>query len=335
MQRRRTTNGGALALERRHARRGIERRARALGWFSLGLGAVELLMPRRVANLIGAPDDEHTKRTLVGVGLREIASGVGILTRAQPAGWLWSRVAGDVIDLALLGAARTSPDSDARKLSIATAAVAGVTLLDAVSAVELGRDGNGSSNGRVHAAPLVQKRGIHVVKSITVNREPEQVYLFWRNFENLPRFMAHLESVVVAGERSRWRAKGPAGTTVEWEAEIVLDQPNQTIVWRSTEDADVENEGSVRFVPAAGGHGTEIRVELRYRPPAGIVGATIAKLFGREPSQQIAGDLRRFKQVLETGEVLHSDASIHPLPHSARPPKRLPKTVEDQRRQVV
>jgi uncharacterized membrane protein len=122
--------------------------------------------------------------------------------------------------------------------------------------------------------------------------------------------------------RSHWRAKGPAGTGVEWDADITVDRPGETLAWQSREGADVPNSGSVTFSRAPGGRGTEIRVELRYHPPAGRFGAAIAKLFGEEPSQQIEGDLRRLKQVLETGEVVHSDASIHRGMHPARPPER-------------
>jgi uncharacterized membrane protein len=108
--------------------------------------------------------------------------------------------------------------------------------------------------------------------------------------------------------------------SVEWDAEITEDRANELIAWRSLPGAEVDNVGRVRFVPAPGGRGTEVHVELSYRPPAGVLGATFAKLFGEAPEQQIEGDLRRLKQVLETGEVVHSDASIHRGAHSARPP---------------
>ena len=147
-------------------------------------------------------------------------------------------------------------------------------------------------------------RGIKVEKSVTINKSPEELYRFWRNFENLPRFMNHLESVHVTGNnRSHWVAKAPAGRTVEWDAEIYNEKENELIAWRSLEGADVDSAGSVHFQAAPSGRGTEVRVVLKYDPPGGIVGATIAKLFGEEPSQQIEDDLRRFKQVMETGEI--------------------------------
>ena len=146
--------------------------------------------------------------------------------------------------------------------------------------------------------------GVKVEKSMTINRSPEELYRFWRNFENLPRIMSHLESVRVTGEgRSHWVAKAPAGTTVEWDAEVYNEKENELIAWRSLEGADVNNAGSVRFQPAPGGRGTEVRVVLKYDPPGGVVGATVAKLFGEEPEQQIQEDLRRFKQFMETGET--------------------------------
>jgi uncharacterized membrane protein len=131
--------------------------------------------------------------------------------------------------------------------------------------------------------------------------------------------MKHLESVTTNGNRSTWRVKAPAGVTVEWEAEITEDVPNEHIAWRSSDGATVANRGSVRFRRAPGGRGTEIRVELDYAPPGGQVAATIAKLFGREPGQQVHSDLRRFKQFMETGDIVVSDSSIHTGMHAARP----------------
>jgi uncharacterized membrane protein len=166
------------------------------------------------------------------------------------------------------------------------------------------------------------QHGIRVRKSVTVNRPAEEVYAFWRNLENLPRFMKNLESVQVSGgNRSHWKAKAPAGTSVEWDAVTIEDRPNELIAWRSVEGADVPNVGVVRFVRAPGGRGTEIHVELRYDPPAGKLGSLVAKLFGDEPGQQVDGDLRRLKQVLEIGEVVYSDASIASGLRPAHPPE--------------
>jgi uncharacterized membrane protein len=147
-----------------------------------------------------------------------------------------------------------------------------------------------------------------VQQAITVNRTPEEAYRFWHDLPNLPRFMEHLEAVEVTGDgRSRWRARGPAGTKAEWEAEVTEDRPAEVIAWRSVAGSGVDTAGAVRFTPAPGGRGTEVRVELRYSPPAGAVGKAFARLFGASPQRQVASDLRRFKQVLETGQVLVSD----------------------------
>ena len=147
-------------------------------------------------------------------------------------------------------------------------------------------------------------RSIHVEVTMTIERSPWDLYAFWRNFENLPRFMRHLESVKVIDERrSHWVAKAPAGTTVEWDAEIINDEPNALIAWRSLAGASVDNAGSVRFVPGHDGRGTELRVVIDYIPPLGRLGSWVAYLFGEEPSIQVKEDLRRFKQLMETGEV--------------------------------
>jgi uncharacterized membrane protein len=176
-----------------------------------------------------------------------------------------------------------------------------------------------------------RRQGIRVRKSITVNRPVDEVYGFWRNFENLPRFMFHLESVRVTGDgRSHWKAKAPAGTSVEWDAETTEDRPNERIAWRSVADAGVPNTGVVRFVQAAGGRGTEVHVDLAYEPPAGKVGQLVARLFGEEPGQQVEGDLRRFKQVLEIGEVTQSDASIARGLRPAHPPEAPPRQYREE-----
>jgi uncharacterized membrane protein len=150
-----------------------------------------------------------------------------------------------------------------------------------------------------------------VTRAITVGHPRDAVYAFWRDFENLPRFMYHLQFVEDLGSgRSHWVARAPAGRTVEWDAEIVEDVPGERIAWRTIDQKDdITHSGSVSFRSAPGGRGTEVHVRLNYDPPGGKVGAMIAKLFGEEPGQQIADDLRRFKQVVETGEVVRSEAS--------------------------
>lgn len=147
-------------------------------------------------------------------------------------------------------------------------------------------------------------KGTRVEESVVIHATPEELYLYWRNFENLPRFMDRLESVrVIDSRRSHWVAKGPAGIDAEWDAEIIHEVPNQLIGWRSVEGSRVANAGSVHFNALPGGHGTEVRVVLRYDPPAGVVGAAIAKLFGEDPANQVDEDLQRFKEVMEAGPV--------------------------------
>jgi len=152
------------------------------------------------------------------------------------------------------------------------------------------------------------ERGIHVEESITVNRPAAELYAFWKRLENLPTFMDHLKSVTkVDDKRSHWVANAPAGMTAEWDAEIINDERNALIAWRSLGGATVDNAGSVRFVADAGGRGTEVRVTMDYIPPAGRVGSVIATLFGEDPSQTIREDLRRFKRAMESGQAAGGD----------------------------
>src|SRR6266545_1006356 len=165
----------------------------------------------------------------------------------------------------------------------------------------------------VRTAPLGQgaetpsvpyELGVRVEKALTVNKPREEVYQFWHNFENLAKFMDHLECVKkIDDKRSHWVAKAPAGREVSWDAEIVNEIENELIGWRSLPGAQVDNAGSVTFKSAPDGRGTEVRVLLQYNPPGGAVGALFAKLWGQEPGDQIQADLMRFKQIMEAGEV--------------------------------
>jgi uncharacterized membrane protein len=257
-----------------------KRLARGLGWFSLGLGMTELLAPKFIAKISGI--SERRTGLIRLYGLREIASGIGIFAQKNPATAVWSRVAGDALDLTSLGVAATSTDTNKGWLTFATANVVAVTALDVMCARQLS---TGNS-------------GVHANASCIVNRQPDEVYRFWRDFRNLPRFMDHLESVEEIGEgRSHWVAKGPAGMRVEWDAMIVADEPGRVITWRSLDDSDVDNAGAVRFEAAPGGRGTIIKVNIQYNPPGGVVGSTVAWLFGEEPNQQLDDDLRRFKRL--------------------------------------
>lgn len=280
------------------------RLVRALGWFSLGLGTAQLGAPGAVSDLIGAPDDEASRSLHRVVGLREVTAGGGLLSRSRPVGWLWTRVAGDAMDMTLLFLTLRSPRSDRNRVTKAIAAVAGITAVDLVTALRMTRAKHPAEAGDL------ADRYRRATAATTVKRPIEDVYLFWHDFENLPRFMSHLQEVHVIGDKhSRWKAKAPAGQEVEWEAAIVGDTVNEHIAWRSLDGAKVENSGSVHFAPAPGDQGTEVAVDVRYLIPGGAVGSAISKLFGEEPGQQIADDLRRFKQVMEAGEVVRSEGS--------------------------
>jgi len=146
-------------------------------------------------------------------------------------------------------------------------------------------------------------RDVHIEKSVTINSTPKELFRFWRDYENLPRFMEDLEAVTEIDEtRSHWVAKGPGGKKVEWDAEIYNERENELIAWRSLPGADITNAGSVHFEEAPG-HGTYVKVVLNYNPPGGRAAALFAKLFGKEPGQLIEHNLRRLKQLIETGEI--------------------------------
>ena len=317
-----------------------ERLSRALGWFSIGLGLTELLAPRDLAKVIGvraAPENQTLLRLL---GLREIASGIAILTQTRPLAPMLSRVGGDAMDLALLGAALNDEESDRARVMAATAAVVGVTVLDALCSQQLTHTGNGhavnsrgangtnGTNGKQAAKQLRSKgkgnKGMDVKQTLTIGRSPEELYTFWRNFPNLAQFMTHLVSVQDLGNgRSHWTAKAPAGTTVEWDAEIVDDQPDRRIAWRSLEGAGVQNSGSVQFESATGGRGTVVRLQMQYSPPGGKIGAGIAKLMGEEPEQQTWEDMHRFKQLMETGEIVLSEGAPEGMGSVSHPAQQL------------
>jgi uncharacterized membrane protein len=204
-------------------------------------------------------------------------------------------VAGDVVDLSLLS--RAVKNHDGRgwpRTAAATAAVVGVLGLDLYAAL---------TRSRV-------KSVADLTAVTTVGCTPQQAYDLWRRLENLPSFMAHLDEVRATGDStSHWRASAPFGRTVEWAACVTDDVPGERIAWRSLEGADIGNEGEVRFVPAPGGRGTEVHVAMRYTMPRGKLGQAVARYFGEDPHQALDDDLRRFKQVAETGEVVRSEGA--------------------------
>ena len=185
--------------------------------------------------------------------------------------------------------------------------------------------GMSTATDRNSATAVPAQHGTKVEKTVTVNRSPEEVYTFWRNFENLPKFMNHLVRVdCLAGNRSHWVAKGPLSTTVEWDADVINERAGEMIAWASVEGSQVDTAGSVHFEPAAGGRGTVVRVSLKYNPPGGKLGIGIAKLFGEDPATQITEDLGRLKQVLEAGELATGAASPSGSTASAAPASSAP-----------
>ena len=292
-----------------------ERLAQGLGWFSVGLGTAQLLAPRVMSRMVGLRGNQRDRRIMCSIGAREIVVGLGILTRDRPSGWLWSRVGGDVIDLGLLGSALGSTRASPSRGRKAIMAIMGITAADLWTGRRLGRAPGTSS-------ALRKKRRAPVEESITVNRPREEVYRFWRDFRNLSSFMDHLESVeVIDDRRSRWTARLAAGKTISWEAMVTDELPNERISWRSTDRGSVAASGSVRFVTAPGGRGTEVHVRMGYEAPRGFVGRSLSRLLGGVVEIEVASELHRFKQMMEIGEVVRSDASIHRGPHPARPPE--------------
>lgn len=282
------------------------------------VGLAELIAPRQFSRLLGIPPDDSSERIARAMGIREIV-GSGVLLVSPNPVVLWMRVPGDALDLSLLARGLDRPGARRGRIVAAMGAVVGASVLDVVAAVLATR---GASRTKHGAEQTVEGGARLITRSITIDRPRGEVYRFWHDFENLPRFMAHLESVRVINERrSQWRAKAPLRGSVEWEAVIVEDRPDELIAWESVAGSRIENAGSVRFDPAPGDRGTEVALKLRYTPPLGGLGATVARAFGEEPSQQTAEDLRRFKQVLETGEVVLSEAALEGgrLPFTQRP----------------
>lgn len=282
-----------------------------LGWFSIGLGLWETAAPGSLGRLIGVEDTSANRNLLRFYGVREMAAGIGILSGANPRNWLWARVAGDALDLASLGKSLTSDTSSKGKLAAATAAVAGVAALDVYCGM------------RTSETAESKTQPIQVNQSILINRPPEEVYRYWHNIENLPSFMDHIESVRATGE-GRWhvKVKAPVGLKVELDAEVVDDQPDSVIAWRTAPGGRAQVSGTVRFDRAPGDRGTIVHMQLNLTPPGGAFGATLGRLFAGGPQARVNRSLRALKQILEVGEVTRSESSIHRGMHAAQPPDR-------------
>ena len=268
--------------------------ARTLGWASVGLGIPQLLRPDAVDRAVGEGAKQRTVTTFVGA--RELVHATALLASSRPSKWVWTRVAGDALDLATLGRALRNHDrKQIGRTVAATAAVAGITALDLYAAIR-GSRGKGAT--------------VQLTGSTTIRKDPKEVYEHWRRLDNLPTFMAHVDDVSVRDDRrSHWTVSAPFGRTVEWDAEIVEDVPGEKLTWKSVEGADVSNAGGVVFKPAPGDQGTEIHVVISYDVPGGKLGEALARFAGEDPHQQLDDDLRRFKQVMEVGQVMRSDGA--------------------------
>ncbi len=165
------------------------------------------------------------------------------------------------------------------------------------------------------SAYLVEDKGDALVgKTVTINRPRQELYAYWRDVSNLPAFMENVVSVEPLDDRrSRWVVKAPAGRTVEWISAITEDVPGEVIAWASEEGADVPNSGRIDFRDAPGGRGAWVTATILYDPPGGVVGKLIAKMFQREPAIQARRELRRFKQLMETGEIATAARTVRQL----------------------
>jgi uncharacterized membrane protein len=185
---------------------------------------------------------------------------------------------------------------------LATAAIGGCLVYRGLSGhcslyKELGIN-TAARRGRFTSVP--SGRGIKIDKSVVINRPAEELFRHWRDLERLPQVMSHLESVTENGDRSHWKAKAPLGMSVEWDAELHNERFGEMIAWRSLPGSEIDTAGSVHFTPTTNGRGTEVRVVLKYDPPAGAVGAALSSWLGQDPEKQIAEDLQRFKRAMET-----------------------------------
>jgi len=275
----------------RIGRSALQSGPQSLGWLSVGLGLGGLLMPRTMGRLTGLQGSEGLIRA---VGARELAAGAGLLSQRKKTPWLWARVAGDALDLALLA---LSPVSRYRttERAVSTAVVAAITAADIAAALGYREEEQAASQA---------DQDVYLERSIIINKTPRECYDFWRDLRNVPRFTRNLENVTPLDDRhSHWVTKSFAGQQLEWRARINDDVPGERILWSATGDTPFRHAGSVNFAPATGGRGTLVTVGMHYRTPGGSAGAALAKFLGPDPLGEVRESLRRLKQLLETGEI--------------------------------
>ena len=264
--------------------------AESLGWLSVGLGVAALLAPRKIGDLSGLDDKDGLIRL---VGARELVSGIGLLSQSNKSPWLWARVVGDAIDLAVLATAHRGTSRDRSRTLSAAAVVAAITAADVAAGLRH------SNLRRGYVAP-----DVYIERSIIVNKTPEECYNFWRDLRNIPSFTRRLEKVTPIDERSsHWIMKVPGGRDLEWISELTEDKPGERLRWRSAQGAPVEHAGSVSFKRAPGNRGTMVTAGMHYPAPGGAAGAALARFLGPDPFAEVRENLRRFKQLIETGEI--------------------------------
>lgn len=277
--------------------------SRGLGWFSLALGTAELAAPRMLARAIGIEADRRSSWILRAFGVRELAAGVAILLQPRRPWPVWSRVAGDVLDIATMATAAITRRTSGTRVAATLATLGGAVAIDTIAAQRV---------QRAYAASNEP-----VIFSVTINRPAREVYEFYRRFDQLPVFMDWLDEVRVLDDRtSHWTARLPVVGSIGWDAEIVDERHGELIEWRAVEGSPLALHGKVTFAKTPGRDMTEVRVQMELGLPGTKPSAALAKLFAKP---QIKGDLRRLKMVLETGEVLRSDASAHTMPHPGQP----------------
>jgi hypothetical protein len=270
-----------------------EQLATGLGWFSIGLGLGELIAPGAMARLIGVSNERGNRKVLRLYGLREIGAGIGILSQPRPAGWVWSRVAGDLLDIGSLTLAMISSENRLR-LTAAIGAVLGVTALDIYCADQLNRLPENIHPDRP-AAPAAAV--------ITIDRSPDELRAEWRNFQQS-------------------RARSGASKLFTSPIEFSENPSTHRLTFHSSTVAGLKTSGTIAFETAPAGRGTVVRAEID-EPAGGSVVQAAGKLLGMVGSELMQNELRMFKQVIETGEIATSEASAHTGPHAAQPSPEL------------
>jgi uncharacterized membrane protein len=282
---------------------GASRLPRVIGWSSVGVGAAQLAAPAAIARVLGVMPSRQASVATRMMGIANLAIGTGLILGPRRGSRMWARFAGDAVGVGLLAWAFRGERGNGGRVAAALAASAGLLAVDALAARRMSR---------------AQQRPAPLVFAVTINKPPSEVYAFYRKLENLPSFMDYLETVEERGDRlSHWVARLPlGGRTIEWDAEMTEDKPGEKIAWQTVEGSTFAHRGEVTFASAPGGKGTEVRVAMEIELPGIDPSATLARLLTRP---QIKGDLRRLKQVIETGEVVLSDASAVRGKHPAQP----------------